>query len=161
MHSSYTKTKHKPIILYVYRVIFLIVVCFYQSIIINLHFPYIIHSALALGSYYSLIMDILENIVYIGFGAQFCHKKNIIIVYCSKSFSFFVHIKKQPSRSCFFLVKKSFSLLLWKASLVVQSKSFIWVCRNISALFGCIKKLRAFYEVQLLEFYKIPQLNLI
>ena len=46
-------------------------------------------------------------------------------------------------------------------SCVLQSKSFISVGRNISALVGCIKKLRALYEVQLLEIYKIPQLNLI
>ena len=38
----------------------------------------------------------------------------------------------------------------------VQSKSFIWVCRNISALVGCIKKLRALYEVQFLETFQIP-----
>ena len=43
----------------------------------------------------------------------------------------------------------------------VQSKSFNSVCRNISALVGCIKKLRALYEVHFLEIYKIPQLNLI
>ena len=43
----------------------------------------------------------------------------------------------------------------------IQSKSFNSVGRNISALVGCIKKLRALYEVQLLEIYKIPQLNLI
>ena len=33
----------------------------------------------------------------------------------------------------------------------VQSGLFIWVGPNISALVGCIKKLRALYEVQLLE----------
>ena len=44
---------------------------------------------------------------------------------------------------------------------VLQSKSFNSVGRNISALVGCIKKLRAHYEVQLLETYKIPQFNLI
>ena len=45
--------------------------------------------------------------------------------------------------------------------LSIQSKSFNSVGRNISALVGCIKKLRTLYEVQLLEIYKIPQLNLI
>ena len=44
---------------------------------------------------------------------------------------------------------------------VLQSKSFNSVGQNISALVVCIKKLRALYEVQLLETYKIPQLNLI
>ena len=37
----------------------------------------------------------------------------------------------------------------------LQSGLFIWVGRNISALVGCFKKLRALYEVQLLETYKI------
>ena len=40
----------------------------------------------------------------------------------------------------------------------IQSKSFNSVGRNISALVGCIKKLRALYEVQLLEIYKIPRM---
>ena len=44
---------------------------------------------------------------------------------------------------------------------ILQSEAFNSVGRNISALVGCIKKLRALYEVQLLEIYKIPQLNLI
>ena len=44
--------------------------------------------------------------------------------------------------------------------LYVQSKSFICVGPNISILVGCIKKLRGLYEVQLLETYQIPQLNL-
>ena len=44
---------------------------------------------------------------------------------------------------------------------VVQSGLFIWVGRNISALLvGCIKKLRALYEVQLLETFQIQQLDL-
>ena len=38
---------------------------------------------------------------------------------------------------------------------LLQSKSFNSVGRNISALVGCIKKLRALYKVQLLETYKI------
>ena len=41
---------------------------------------------------------------------------------------------------------------------VVQSGPFISVGRNISALVGCIKKLRALYEVQLLETFQIQQL---
>ena len=43
----------------------------------------------------------------------------------------------------------------------IQSKSFNSVGRNISAQVGCIKKLRALYEVQLLETYKILRLNVI
>ena len=51
--------------------------------------------------------------------------------------------------------------------------SILWLClevtvqlflsnrsiRNISGLVGCIKKLSALYEVQLIESYKIPQLH--
>ena len=44
--------------------------------------------------------------------------------------------------------------------LLYSQNPFIWVSQNISALVGCIKKLRALYEVQLLETFKIPQLNL-
>ena len=43
---------------------------------------------------------------------------------------------------------------------MLQSGPFNSVGRNISALVGCIKKLRALYEVQLLENYKIQLLNL-
>ena len=39
--------------------------------------------------------------------------------------------------------------------LLLQSKSFIWVGQHISVLVGCIKKLRALYEVQLLETFQI------
>ena len=42
----------------------------------------------------------------------------------------------------------------------LQSKSFNSVGRNISALVGCIKKLRALYEVQLLETFQIQQMDL-
>ena len=51
--------------------------------------------------------------------------------------------------------------IIYSITKYVQSKSFNSVGRNISALVGCIKKLRALYEVQFLETYKIPQLNLI
>ena len=51
------------------------------------------------------------------------------------------------------MIKLNFVILL-------QSKSFNSVGRNISALVGCIKKLRALFEVQLLETYKISQLDL-
>ena len=44
--------------------------------------------------------------------------------------------------------------------MTLQSGPFISVGRNISALVGCTKKLRALYEVQLLETFQIPQLNL-
>ena len=44
--------------------------------------------------------------------------------------------------------------------LLLQSGLFIWVCRNISTLVGCIKKLRALYEVQLLETFQIQPLDL-
>ena len=44
--------------------------------------------------------------------------------------------------------------------LLPQSGLFIWVGRNISALVGYIKKLRALYEVQLLETFHIQQLDL-
>ena len=43
---------------------------------------------------------------------------------------------------------------------ILQSGPFISVGRNISALVGCIKKLRALYEVQLLETFQIQQLDL-
>ena len=42
----------------------------------------------------------------------------------------------------------------------IQSGLFIWVSRNISVLVGCIKKLRALYEVQLLETFRIEQSDL-
>ena len=60
-----------------------------------------------------------------------------------------------------FAIQRDFSVLQIKKLLYLQSKSFNSVGRNISALVGCIKKLRALYEVQLLEIYKIPQLNFI
>ena len=41
----------------------------------------------------------------------------------------------------------------------IQSKSFICVYRNISALVGCIKKLMALYEVQLLKTFQIGRLD--
>ena len=43
---------------------------------------------------------------------------------------------------------------------VLQSGLFIWVGRNISALVSCIAKLRALYELQLLETFQIQQLDL-
>ena len=43
---------------------------------------------------------------------------------------------------------------------VLQSGPLISVGRNISALVGCFKKLRALYEVQFLETFQIQQLDL-
>ena len=43
---------------------------------------------------------------------------------------------------------------------ILQSKSFNSVGRNITALEGCIKKLRALYGVQLLKTFQIQQLDL-
>ena len=42
---------------------------------------------------------------------------------------------------------------------ILQSGPFNWVGRNISALVGCIEKLMALYEVQLLETFQIQQFN--
>ena len=75
-----------------------------------------------------------------------------------------INFPSQFFRGKSFFLQKTKPKIIWYYYILyiyIQSKSFNSVGRNISALVGCIKKLRALYEVQLLEIYKIPQLNLI
>ena len=89
-------------------------------------------------------------------------------------------ICKISKREFYNIFYANFYLLIWKLKILeqsliasagilwclftlhkmAQSKPFIWVGRNISALVGYMKNLRPLYEVQLLETFQIQQLDL-